>query len=62
MYNHCLIAGGIAVYSMADEENSNNHQKPPSTGFENRAYESLLRLKRSNDGSDETYDELNRNR
>ena len=62
MFNDCLIAGEIAVYSMADGENSSNQQDPPLTGFENQTYESLQSPKRSNDDFDETYDELNRNR
>ena len=62
LHNSCLIAGEIAVYSIAWVENSSNQQDPPLTNFENRAHENLLSPKRSNNDSDETYDELNRNR
>ena len=62
MYTLCLIAGEIALYSIAGEENCSNQLDPLLTGFENQTYESLQSPKRSNDDFDETYDELNRNR
>ena len=62
IYNLCLIADEIAVYSIAEEGNSSNQHDPPLAGFENQTYESLQNPHNNNDDSDETYDELNRNR
>ena len=62
MYNPCLIPGEIAVYSTAGERNFSNQQNPPLAGFINQKYESLQSPHKKNDDSDETYDELNRNR
>ena len=62
MYYHCLIAGEIAVYSIAGVENSSDQQNPPLTGFGNQTNEGLRTPQKSKNDSDETYDELNRNR
>ena len=46
---------------MASEGNSSDQHDPHLTGFEYQTYESLPSPQNSNDDSDETYDELNRN-
>ena len=62
MYNPCLISGEITVYSMAGEGNSSNQQDPPLAGLINQTYKSLRSPYKKNDDTDETCDELNRNR